>query len=227
MKTLYVFCEGLTEQNFCNQVLAPHLYGHGFTHIPTIRVAFARHHGEVIRGGLRTFATLKTDIVNKLKERRDRDVWFTTMIDLFRLPRDFPGKSAHVRNPADPRPYAEALEAEFAAQIGDFRFIPHLQLHEYEALLYADPDAFQIAFDECERAIESLKRVVAAVPSPEHINDTPEGAPSKRIIDMLPAYEGRKAIAGPEIAEYIGLDVLRSKCPHFSDWVSRLETLGA
>jgi hypothetical protein len=42
VKTLYVFCEGLTEQRFCEQVLAPHLYGIGFTHVPTVRVALSR-----------------------------------------------------------------------------------------------------------------------------------------------------------------------------------------
>ena len=36
-----------------------------------------------------------------------------------------------------------------------------------------------------------------------------------------------KVIAGPDIAEYVGIDVLRQHCPHFSDWIGRLEGLGA
>jgi len=32
-----------------------------------------------------------------------------------------------------------------------------------------------------------------------------------------------KPNAGPDIAEYIGLDTLRRRCRHFSDWISRLE----
>ena len=62
-------------------------------------------------------------------------------------------------------------------------------------------------------------------PTIEHINDGKKTAPSKRIIDVLPAYEGRKASAGPDIAEWIGMSVLRKKCPHFDAWVNRLENL--
>ncbi|NLX56174.1 MAG: DUF4276 family protein [Planctomycetaceae bacterium] len=39
------------------------------------------------------------------------------------------------------------------------------------------------------------------------------------------AYEGLKPTAGPDIAKYIGLDVLRQRCPHFGDWIRRLESL--
>jgi hypothetical protein len=225
VKTLYVFCEGLTEQGFCNRVLAPHLYTVGFLHVPTIRVAFSRHHGVVHRGGVGRYEPLRRDILHTLKSRRDRDVFFTSMLDLYRLPRDFPGRTENTRNPDDPRPYIEALEAAFGNDISDLRFVPHLQLHEYETLLYADPEAFRVSFDDCEKAIAALKEIVAAFPTIEHINDGDPTAPSKRIIELLPAYEGLKATAGPDIAELIGLPVLRAKCPHFDAWITRLENL--
>ena len=52
-------------------------------------------------------------------------------------------------------------------------------------------------------------------PSIEHIDDGPTTAPSKRIIKLIPGYEDRKASAGPNIAEYIGLTVIREKCLAF------------
>ncbi len=101
--------------------------------------------------------------------------------------------------------------------------MPHLQLHEYETLLYADPDAFAISFDDCDGAIAGLKKIAAEFHDIEHINDGEQTAPSKRIMELLDGYEGMKAIAGPDIAEYIGLKVLRQRCSHFNGWIDRLE----
>jgi hypothetical protein len=70
-----------------------------------------------------------------------------------------------------------------------------------------------------------LKKIVASFPTVEHIDDGPLTAPSKRIIELIPAYRGSKTSAGPDIAEYTGLPVIRSKCPHFDAWLTRLESL--
>jgi hypothetical protein len=105
------------------------------------------------------------------------------------------------------------------------RFIPYLQLHEFEALLLADPEKFDWEFLDHEKAIRSLVELVAHFASPELIDDRYDTAPSRRISAVIPEYEGRKASAGPLIAEKIGVDTLRQKCPHFGDWLSRLESL--
>jgi hypothetical protein len=225
VKTLYVFCEGATEQGFCRQVLAPHLAGFGFLHVPAVKVAFSRKKGVIQRGGVRSYKPLRDDILNTIKSRADKDVFFTTMIDLYGLPRNFPDKTQNTRNPAKPTPYVQALEKAFAKDIGHSRFVPHLQLHEYETLLFSDPVAFEVAFVDCTSAIAALKAIADSFPTIEHINDGKITAPSKRIIDILPFYGKRKAIAGPDIAELIGMAVLRQKCPHFNAWVTHLESL--
>jgi hypothetical protein len=225
VKTLYVFCEGRTEQGFCTQVLAPHLAGFGFLHVPAVKVAFSRKKRVIQRGGIRSYQPLRDDILNTIKSRTDPDVFFNNILDLYGLPRNVPGKDRHARNPANPTPYVRELEKAFARDIGDPRFIPHLQLHEYETLLFADLEAFAVAFDECAKAIAALVGIADGFPTIEHINDGKKTAPSKRIIGVLPAYEGRKASAGPDIAEWIGMPVLREKCLHFHAWVNRLENL--
>lgn len=226
MKRLVVFCEGETERGFCNRLLHPHLAPDFRIPLHTILIAHSRHHGRVSRGGVsRHYATMQRDIRNELKRRKDADLCFTTLIDLYALPADFPGKQAAVRNPAEPRIYAQTLEKAFEEDIRDQRFVPHLQLHEYETILFADPDSFRLAFDDCDQAIEALKRVAASFPTLEHINDTPAGAPSRRIINLIPAYGGRKSSAGPDIAMHIGLPMIRSKCPHFDAWLTRLESI--
>jgi hypothetical protein len=179
------------------------------------------------------YETMRRDIVNTLKSRHKQDAFVTTMIDLYALPSDFPGKTTHHRNPDNPTPYVKALEEAFSNDIAEAfgndvarsRFIPYLQLHEYETMLFADPEAFRFAFDDCHLAIEQLKIIIGLFPSIEHIDDGPTTAPSKRIINVIPGYEGRKTSAGPDIAEYMGLAVIREKCPHFHEWVTRLEGL--
>lgn len=221
MKAIYVFCEGQTEQEFCNRILFPHLMTRGFLEPHTIRVAHSRRHGIVARGGLTRYLPLRNDIRNQLKGRAQSDVVFTTMIDLYALPGDFPGKQEMQRDPANPSPFVEALEQAFRSDINDPRFVPYIQLHEFETLLFADPDAFGLIGDHHERAIAELRRMVEAFPSIEHIDDGPDTAPSKRIKQLFPKYN--KALHGPEIAEYIGLEALRRTCPHFDTWIGQLE----
>jgi hypothetical protein len=224
LKELYVFCEGQTEQGFCKQVLGPHLFPEHDGLVHTILIAHSRHHGMIRRGGVGKYATLRQDILNTMKQRTSADVRFTTMIDLYKSPGDFPGKSAHALDPSHPSSYVDALESAFRDDMGDPRFIPYLQLFEYETLLFSDPEKFRISFDDCDDAIESLKEIAASVPSLEHIDDGEATAPSKRIIALLPGYSGLKTTAGPDIAEFIGVDILRARCPHFGVWLARLQT---
>ncbi|MDP2936062.1 MAG: DUF4276 family protein, partial [Dehalococcoidia bacterium] len=46
-------------------------------------------------------------------------------------------------------------------------------------------------------------------------------APSKRVLDLIPKYQ--KPLLGTLAVLEIGLDTIRKECPHFNDWVTRLE----
>lgn len=58
--------------------------------------------------------------------------------------------------------------------------------------------------------------------NPEQINNSPQTAPSKRLIKHT-AY--RKTTHGPKIAQTIGIDKIREKCAGFNAWLSQLEAL--
>jgi hypothetical protein len=223
MKEIIIFCEGATEQGFCRQVLEPHLSLRSSVRIPTFSVGEKNHRHLYGISRKNKYQKVRDFIQNTLKSHRGNHRRFTTMIDLYALPKDFPGQAENIRNPTDPMPYILALEKAWDEDIDDFRFIPHIQLHEYETMLLSNPEAFHISFDDCESQIEELKALVSSVPCIEHINDGRETAPSKRIIKLIPAYQGRKPSAGPDIAEFIGLDTIRAKCPHFDRWLSQLE----
>lgn len=226
MPRLYLFAEGPTEQTFADTVLKPHLANHGvYLHRPVL-VAHARKKGRVHRGGGRKYLPMKNDILRFLAQEKSSDVFFTTMIDLYAIPADFPGLADAEKLRHLPAKRVEALEHAFVNDIGDRRFVPHIQLYEYEAYLFSDPGCFAYFYDHHEKQIAALKAIADGLATPELIDDGPDTAPSKRIIRELPDYEGAKSVVGPQVAELIGLNGIRSKCPHFDAWLSRLEKLG-
>ena len=219
---LNCIAEGQTEEAFVNEVLKPHLsYMSVWVNPIVVRTGYRRN--VVYRGGLKTYARAKNDITRLLKQDRNPDTRFTTMFDLYALPTDFPGYPNAVQN--DPYQRVKALEDALGEDIPDRRFIPYIQLHEFEALLLSDPRKLDAQFDDRGDGISRLVEVVSQFSSPELINDGINTAPSKRIISAIPKYEGRKVSAGPLVAKNIGLSTLRSKCAHFADWLDRLESL--
>jgi hypothetical protein len=143
---------------------------------------------------------------------------------LYALPKDFPAyqEAADCR---DPYERVALLESALAHDLGDERFIPYIQLHEFEALILADPQQLDWEYLFESPAIERLVELTREA-NPEEINDGPETAPSKRIIAEIPAYEKQKAAVGPFVAEKIGLDVLWQRCRHFREWMEKIEGLG-
>jgi len=226
MARLYLFAEGQTEQTFADTVLKPYLATVGVFMQGPVLIAHAKKKGKVHRGGVLKYAPVKADIARFLAQEKGDDVFFTTMIDLYALPDDFPQWNEAEKMRQSPTERVELLEQSFADDLGDLRFIPYIQLHEYEAYLFAGPAHLAFFYPQNTKAIAALQAVADGFASPELIDDGPETAPSKRIIAELPDYKCAKSIIGPQVAELIGLDTIRKKCPHFNAWLSRLEQLG-
>ena len=226
MPRLYLFAEGSTELTFADTLLKPHLASLGVYLHPPVLIAHAKKRGRVHRGGGRKYVPMKNDILRFLAQEREGDVFFTTMIDLYAIHPEFPGLAEAEKLRHMPAERVENLERAFAEDIGDSRFVPYIQLHEYEAYLFSDPTWFNYFYDRYETQIAALKLIADGYDSPELIDDGPHSAPSKRIIAKLPDYEDAKAAVGPQVAELIGLEAIRKRCPHFAAWLSRLEKLG-
>jgi hypothetical protein len=225
MVRLYLFAEGQTEETFADTLLQPHLATHGVYLQRAVQIAHARKKGRVHRGGVRNYLPMKNDISRLLAQEKAGDVFFTTMLDVYGLPATFPGRDEAEGFRNAPTRRVEFLERAFAKDIGDRRFVPHLQLHEYEAYLFSDPSAFELFYDHHAREIAALQAIADAHATPELIDDGEQTAPSKWIESQFPDY--KKTAMGPQVAELIGLEVIRAKCPHFNAWLSRLETLGS
>ena len=226
---LHILAEGQTEEAFINNILAPEL-GARNVFVDTHRITTGRRHGRTFRGGLVNYEHIARDLTLWMKQDQNDDSWFTTLFDFYGLPNNFPNYEA-AKAIGSSLKAASHLEAEFAKDIQSRlksvgvsqRFIPYVQLHEFEALLFSHPPAFSSAFPEEKKAITQLAAIKATFSSPEEINDSPATAPSKRILDLLPDYQ--KPVSGLLVAQEIGLAAIRRECPRFNDWLTRIQDL--
>lgn len=224
MIRLKIVVEGPTEREFVKQVLAPPL-GYDRYSVKPIVVSNTpvRQSQDHLGGG--NFGNALRNIRNALV---DQSAYCTTMFDYYGLPDDFPGLHSD-DCPPPPRlnDRIEHLERSLAQEIGDtHRFIPYLQVHEFEALLFASVGTINNALQthsSTESRLNNLQAIVDHFDHPELIDDGAETAPSKRLQDLFPRYD--KVLHGEMIAHDIGLNRIRAECPHFDDWVTRLESL--
>ena len=97
-------------------------------------------------------------------------------------------------------------------------------LHEFEALLFCDLSTVAKRLPDHDKGIAALRTEIGATP-PEKVNDDPNTHPSARFEKHLPGYHRAKVRVGAPAAGEIGLPALRQKCPHFGQWLTRLEKL--
>lgn len=218
MIRLHAVVEGQAEERFVCDVLASEFGAKGIF-VDVHKITTGRKRSQVFRGGILGYAQLKSDLVKWMRQDQHSDAWFTTMIDLYALPQDFPGYDLCTRQ-SDPLQRVECLEERLYRDLSHRRFIQYLQLHEFEALLFSEPSRFEDVFPGRRTEIRRLAEIRSEFQSPEHIDDRPGLAPSKRILDILPDY--RKPVVGPRIAAQIGLSKLRQECPHFNQWIGRI-----
>lgn len=94
-------------------------------------------------------------------------------------------------------------------------------MHEFEALLFSGADILAKNID-VEPAI--TEGILKECFEPEEINDNPQGTPAKRL-QTLCSKNYRKTVMGKTIAEAICIPTMREQCPHFNEWLIKLELL--
>ena len=145
MIRLHFLVEGVTEQLFVRDTLAPHLLNLGVStdqaRVQTSRNAKASRKSS----GGNQYGHLRNDLMRRMKEDDRSDSWFTTMFDLYRLPKEFPG-FAEAAKLSDSYARVALLEQRLSETFPYPRFIPYIQVHEFEALLLADASQLQHYF---------------------------------------------------------------------------------
>lgn len=231
---IYCLVEGYSEKNFIHRMVAPHLSLRGIDiTAPMVTTSFKRNTGKKHKGGGDTFDHWSRDLENLWRQHGGRaGTHFTTMVDLYELPSDFPGVST-LPGHLPFRMKVAHLEKELAFHAGHLgiatsRFTPYIAAHEFETMAFANLDALGTLFLEDQRGIDRLKTEVACIADIESINSTPEGAPSNRIAKYIPVYDKYKRSDQSGIVnvlEVIELPQIRSACQHLDEWLKQLESL--
>lgn len=214
MKRVKLLVEGQTEEAFVNNLLAPRYAPQGVYFTPIIVRTSDGH-----KGGATSYGKIKWQIERLCG---DSDAVVSTLFDLYGLPEDFPGQNcADYPHQSSGHQKALFLEQKWVADMQRRNFIPNLLVHEFEALLFTDIRAFAEWTDDdsCLNPLHAARQTHA----PEDINDHPATAPSKRILAAWRGYQ--KTFHGPLIALCIGLDNIRAACPHFNQWLLKMEHL--
>jgi hypothetical protein len=221
MKRVHIICEGQTEETFVNEVLAPYLARREV--FPAASLVGKPGH----KGGFVTTERMTRDI--KLRLLGDRQAWCTTFFDFYGLDADFVGKqeATQCRSHEEKAQIIErSLRSHVLQETNDGviqRFIPYVQMYEFEGLLFSDPA--RLASGLFEAHLEPKFALIRnSFGSPEEINDSPLTAPSKRIMKLMPGYE--KPLYGSLAAIEIGIDVMRQECRRFDQWVQKMENAG-
>ena len=225
---LNILCEGQTEEKFVKDVLKPYLNGHGIVVKSRLLVTSRKNDAS---GGIFSYQQVKRDLelwMREVSHRSSETHYFTTMLDLYALPNDFPS-AIQSKSVADAYVKVENLENAFASDINSPNFIPYIQLHEFEALLFCDIEKLAIEYPKCQKEIEKLKESLHSYnDNPELINNNPHTAPSKRIIKAIEGkrlYSYNKPRSGAVIAAAIGMPELMTQCAHFCKWIKQIEKI--
>ena len=223
MTSLAFICEGKTERNFVEEVIAPHLKARGIESVPSeIGQEFLQPGGNV------SLARVVRDVENHLANSD----YVTTVVDFYGMATDWVkccGGDIHQKATQEKAEIAESAALKYAishVNVPDVerRFIPNVLMHEFEGLLLTSPETI-VTVTRNTRALCDLAHEIEGFDSPEDINTGRDTAPSKRLKKCKANYG--KTFHGARIAAVIGLAAIRSSCPHFNRWMERIETLGA
>ena len=117
----------------------------------------------------------------------------------------------------------QSIQQRFESEINDYRFKFILQVHEFEAYLFTEPQKIAEHYNAPEKSNELTAILNRFSGNPESINDNIDTAPSKRIINVFPQYKNGKTTDGVSIAGKIGIRAIREKCQYFNAFCEEIE----
>ena len=211
MKRLIIVVEGQTEEEFVKEILAPYLLKQQIFSVTPIKIATSK----TAKGGFVNFIHLKNDASKYLKEN---GTIVSMFVDFFRLPNSVPNYNSCINGNILADDKINCLEIAISNEINHPNFVPYIQKHEFESLLFSGNEGFSVLYEE--KIYSQTLQIINEHPNPEDINSSPHTAPSKRIIKILPNYE--KVVDGNLIALELGIDRILEKCPRFKNWVDTL-----
>lgn len=215
-RKMFILVEGQTEESFVKNVLQKSM-PQGLCLNPVIVTTKRDNSGGKSKGGASSYEKVKKDVKFLLKD--SNAIMVTTMIDYYGSLKNFPSREKPKGTTALAR--VTFVEDAFTKEINHPRFKAYLSLHEFEALLFTDPQA--IANHTEHKLLPNLQFIRNSFATPEDINDSIITAPSKRLEALFPSFS--KPLLGTRICQEIGLQKISAQCPHFAKWVQFLQSL--
>ena len=215
MKNVYIYCEGQTEEAFINEILYPYFIKIDIAVYPIVCTT-KRTTSRKYRGGVNDYNKIKRELTMLCKTHPNEYV--TTMFDYYAMPDNTPEIGLH-----DPDIYERIgkIEAAVNRDIGQANCMFHFMLHEFEAILFSNPESFELIAET--DVVDKIRKIRESYPTPEHINNSPETAPSKRLERLIPNYA--KIKNGTLISKDIGIDKILAECPHFCESIKKIKVL--
>ena len=219
-----MLAEGKSECIFIRRIL-----GRYFLHQTSARIilhAIQNQTSSGYFGGVVNYPKLVQNINRQLEYHPFSYV--TTFVDFYGLATiEFPFYAQVLEHSSDPYRQVAKLESILSHTVGEHkRFIPYLQLHEFEALYFADYERFlKIDPSWSKRQKQKIIEIVDEHPNPELINNSYDTAPSKRLRNILHYHKVehtdlyQNSVRGR--ARFV-VDHMRYKCPHFNEWIKKL-----
>ena len=214
---IVVLVEGRTEQIFIEEIVGPYLAEKSIFMTPIIISKPGQKGGDV------KFARVKNDIELHLKQRPD--TFLTLFVDYYGIKGDWPGLEKSKTKSATAEK-AESVNSEtkkqverlFEGHLASKRFIPYVAMHEFEALLFSEPE---ILAEHLGVRRAEIEKILSECGGPEEIDDSPDSAPSKRLEKLSSRF--KKTTTGIAIAKSTGLAKIRARCLLFDQWMTKIE----
>lgn len=220
---VYILTEGQSEEKLLKTIVEPMLWQYNIFIKP-----FCMKTSRDQKGGAVNYDRLLKNARNILNQ--DKSCYLTTFFDFYKLDNTFPNY-LEMQKMSDIYQKITCLEQGLKTELVNKlecrseRFIPYIQPHELEALLFSNVSVFDSVNHQWHSHIAQLQAICDNYENPEYINDGIMTAPSKRLDNILTNPKYKKTTHAPLIAEQIGLPTIETACPHFCSWLNQLRQL--
>ncbi len=195
MSTVTMIVEGRSELEFCNTILKPYF-----------------HPKEIFLKPINLMGGVNVQkIIGSAKNSHQSDI-ITTLVDYS----GFEGFKSQT---------IEQIQNHLLQEIPNplkSKFIPYLQLYEFEALLFSNITILCEKIGQADKIPELETIMKQFHHNPETINGGQNTFPSKRLKQVFGNYDKTQ---GKPILQAIGLPTLRRQCKRFDDWIMKIENL--
>lgn len=87
--------------------------------------------------------------------------------------------------------------------------------------MFSKPEVFE-KFIDTNKQKKEIEKIIQQFPNPEHINNNPSTAPSKRLKKIM---NYSKSVDSEIIFDNLPVEEIINKCPRFAKWTAQLKEI--